>query len=325
MKPFSFLPVMIVATVLAQDEPKPEEKKPDAPADRGKTIWLITKGGRESYWKAARIGAMKAGKDLGVKINWQAPLTETDLSKQIQLVEQAITQRADGILLSPITETGLTDVIGRAAGANIPVVIFDSPTKSDKPAAFLATDQVKAGELAARRIGEATGGKGRVLMIRGHPDNSATMAREEAFKKALAREYADIKLLDNYGRGDRQKSTEVSEEMLKAYSDAAAIYASNENSTFGALAAVASRGLTGKIKVIGSDASRQLAEALALGTLDALVVQAPAQMGYKGVQAVVDAMDGKSVDKRTDTAVELATKENMNDPSIKELLSPEGR
>ena len=48
-------------------------------------------------------------------------------------------------------------------------------------------------------------------------------------------------------------------------------------------------------------------------------------MGYDGIKTMMDRIDGKTVDKKIETAIDLVTKEKMSDASIKELLAPEGR
>lgn len=315
--------LLLTVALLAGAENTQEE---DAPQAHSRTVVLITKGSVQGYWRMMHAGARKAAGERAVNLKWQGPRNETDFAAQSRFLDEAIASRAHGILLAPIHETALVAGIERAAALSIPVVLLDSPAKTDKPLGLIATDHGKAGELAARRLGDQLGGRGRLLMIRGASDNAATMKREEAFKAALAREYPNLKLVaDNYGQGERKKSAEVAEELLRAYSDIDGIYASNEAATFGVLAAVANRGLQERVKVVGSDTARQLVDSLAAGHLDALVVNAPFQMGYKGLHAVVDAMEGRAVNKRDETLVDIAVRGNMNDLSIRELLMPEGR
>ena len=46
-------------------------------------------------------------------------------------------------------------------------------------------------------------------------------------------------------------------------------------------------------------------------------------MGYLGVKTAVDHLQGVAVELRQDTGVTLATRENMKDPIIAELLTPD--
>ena len=46
-------------------------------------------------------------------------------------------------------------------------------------------------------------------------------------------------------------------------------------------------------------------------------------MGYLGVKTMVTHLKGQPVEKRIDTGVALVTKDNMNNPDIKDVLSPD--
>ena len=46
-------------------------------------------------------------------------------------------------------------------------------------------------------------------------------------------------------------------------------------------------------------------------------------MGELGVKTLVSHLKGEPIEKRIDTGVVLITKENMNEPAMKELLSPD--
>ena len=72
--------------------------------------------------------------------------------------------------------------------------------------------------------------------------------------------------------------------------------------------------------MVGFDAGVLLIEALRSGDIDSLVVQNPYKMGYDGVKAIVDKLQGKNVPKRIDTGVKLITKENIDTPEIQALL-----
>jgi ribose transport system substrate-binding protein len=79
----------------------------------------------------------------------------------------------------------------------------------------------------------------------------------------------------------------------------------------------------GQVKLVAFDASENELAALERGDIQALIVQNPFQMGYLGVKAAIDAIEGRPVDKRIDTGVTVVTQENLNDPDVQELLNPQ--
>lgn len=57
--------------------------------------------------------------------------------------------------------------------------------------------------------------------------------------------------------------------------------------------------------------------------LTGMIVQKPFQIGYMGVQCVIDALAGNSVERKIDPGAELVTKENLQDRDVQKLLYPE--
>ncbi|MGD8535480.1 MAG: substrate-binding domain-containing protein, partial [Candidatus Aminicenantes bacterium] len=94
-------------------------------------------------------------------------------------------------------------------------------------------------------------------------------------------------------------------------------------STFGTLRALQESGLAGKVKFVGFDSSPKLIQALRDGHIHGLVLQDPMKMGYLGVKQMTLHLKGQEIESRVDTGVYLATKENMEEPEIKNLLEPD--
>src|SRR5206468_6607032 len=98
--------------------------------------------------------------------------------------------------------------------------------------------------------------------------------------------FKDVQLIDphRYADATRASAQEAAENLLSANGDLAGVFCPNESSTFGMLLALKARGLAGKVKFVGFDASEGLVEALRQGEIDALTVQNPIRMGYLGVK-----------------------------------------
>src|SRR5690606_22557339 len=88
---------------------------------------------------------------------------------------------------------------------------------------------------------------------------------------------------------------------------------------------ITERNLKEKVPVVAYDADKEEINALQSGAIDALIVQDPFGMGYKGVMNVLSAIEGKSVAKEVDTGATAVTMENFNKPEIQQLLFPEKR
>jgi ribose transport system substrate-binding protein len=117
----------------------------------------------------------------------------------------------------------------------------------------------------------------------------------------------------------------VTENILTANPRLNGIFAANEPSAIGASLAVKTRKLSGKVKIVAFDASPGEIQMLKNGTIQALIVQNPYNMGYLAIKTCVDILRGKKVDKRIDTGVTIVTLDNLNDPKIERLLYPLGK
>lgn len=295
--------------------------KPAAAAG-GKTIAVIPKGLTHVFWQSVRKGAEKAGEEFKVTIKWDGPQKESDQSGQIAVVENAITSKVDGIVLAPLDKAALVGVIKKAGDAKIPVSIFDSAADvgEDAYVSFVATDNKKGGEMAAERLGKILGGKGKVALIPNQANSASTLDRESGFEETLKAKFPGITLVKaNLANSDRAQGMKVTEDVLTANPDIVGIFGSCEPCAVGALQAVKNRGLTGKVKIVGFDNTKQMDEAVGKGEMDSLVIQNPFKMGYEGVKSIVDAAAGKKPEKRIDTGVVLMTKENMDKPEMAEF------
>ncbi|MEK7833461.1 MAG: substrate-binding domain-containing protein [Acidobacteriota bacterium] len=287
-----------------------------------KKIAVIPKGVSHFFWQSVKAGADAAGKDLNVEIIWKGPALETDISGQINIVEDMINRRVDGIVLAPSHGDSLVPIAERAQRENIPVTIFDSGIGTEKYVSYVATDNRQGGVVAARRMGEKLGGKGKVAILGVKKGSISTDEREEGFRDTILKEFPGINLIPVifYGESVATKSLSVAEDILTANPDLTGIFASNETSTVGAVNAIRQRQLVGKVTLVGFDASPDLVRAVKEGGIDSLVLQDPFKMGYEGVKTIMDKLAGKTPERRIDTGVKLVTKDNVDTPEMQRLI-----
>ena len=100
------------------------------------------------------------------------------------------------------------------------------------------------------------------------------------------------------------------ENLLTLHPDLRAVFATNDQMALGAVEAVAARNLTGKVAVIGIDATREAVRAVQAGRLAGDVAMFPERLGRDAVEAAFKAARGEPMEKRIDTGEVLVTKEN---------------
>jgi ribose transport system substrate-binding protein len=291
---------------------------------RKKQIAVIPKSTSSLFFQPVHAGANAAGEEFNLEILWSGAASETDYSRQIAIVDSMITRHVDGLAIAASERNALNHSLERAAAANIPVTIFDSGVDSKDYMTFVATDNVEAGRMAGRKMGELLGGKGTVALILHAPGSYSTMDRENGFKEVIAKTYPGIHIVaEQYSGGDRAKAMGVSEDILTVHGDLSGMFGSSEPCAVGAAQALKARGLAGKVKLIGFDASEGLIKDLKDGVFDALVVQDPFKMGHEAVRTLADKLAGKSPEKRLDLNAVVVTRADLEKPDIHALLYPD--
>lgn len=119
------------------------------------TFEIIVKSYQSSYWQAAVKGIDSEKEALGVTANSNGPNAESDIADQVQMLNDAINKKPDGIGLAACDQEAVLDSLQAAKDAGIPVVCFDSGVP-DAPEgsvyATIATDNYGAGATAAENL-----------------------------------------------------------------------------------------------------------------------------------------------------------------------------
>jgi ribose transport system substrate-binding protein len=291
----------------------------------GLIVAVVPKGMTHEFWKAIHAGAVKASRELGVEIVWKGSQKEDDRVGQVTVVEDLIGRGVDGIVLAPLDDRALMRPVREAKDAGIPVVIIDSPMEGNDFVSYIATDNYRGGVLAARRLAELLGGRGKIFLIRGHEGSASTELREQGFLETMAKEFPGITYLskDIYAGVTTETAYQALESLLNRFPEVEGLFATHESSTFGCLRALEDKGLAGKIKFVGFDSSIKLADGLRAGRLQGLVLQNPFAMGYLGVKTLVAHLRGEAIPAQVDTGETMATPENMDEPEVRALLFPD--
>lgn len=115
------------------------------------TYAVITHAGAgDAFWDRVKSGAERAGKDYGVKVDYNG---DADPAKQSQLIDNAVAQKVNGIVVSMANPDGLETSIKKAVAAGIPVVTINSGIERYKE--FGAITHVGQSEqIAGEAVGE---------------------------------------------------------------------------------------------------------------------------------------------------------------------------
>ncbi len=289
-------------------------------------IAVIPKGTSHDFWNSVRAGVEQAAAEFPeLDVIWKGPLSEGNTADQIKIVEDFVADGYDGICLAPLDAIALRKPVDQCLRNKIPVVIFDSGLQDQSGiVSYVATNNYRGGQRAGEHLVELLGGKGRVILMRYDLNSQSTEERERGFLDSLA-PHKDIQLLshDKYAGPDESGATLLAENLLANFGEQVdGIFCPNQSTASGMLTVLERFHLAGKVKFIGFDSGRNLAEGLARGVVHATVLQDPVKMGYDAVRVMYDHLQGKPVPKVVETQEALATTENHGDPKVHALLYP---
>ena len=236
-----------------------------------------------------------------------------DAAKQLQQVETFISQKVDAIIMQPQEQEACSPAIDKAKAAGIPIINCNSLTITE-PDAYVGSNDSESAEIAMTYIAEQLGGKGNVLMMHGHPGQTAEVKRTEGAMDILAQN-PDMTLLDEQTADwDRAEAMTLMENWIQAYGDQInAVFCQNDEMALGALNALVQAGKKDNVLVVGVDAIDDALQSVKDGKMDATVYQDCKGQAEGAIEAAYKLAKGESVEKEILIPVILVTTENVDE------------
>ncbi|MET3850511.1 substrate-binding domain-containing protein [Paenibacillus sp. OAE614] len=294
---------------------------PTPPQERSVMVILKEHNIRSEFWQTVSAGAEAAAKEAGASISITGPLQETDAESQLQLLKGVLKQKPQAVVVAPINDDRIMDELKNIQDEDIPLVIIDTPLSLKSPPAFVSNDHVTAGVQAGKVALEQTGGSPKAVIISDFVTSGVSAEREKGIRQALEASSSAI-YGTFYCSDSEERSYLIAKTLIRDHRDMNAIIALNESAALGAAKAVKEAHRTGLVQLISFDTSASEIRLLEEGTLNATVVQQPFNIGYLGVQTVLDLINGKKVKPETYTNSIVVTKANMYSPENQKLLFP---
>lgn len=321
MKTFRRLLVLILAVCLLSTISGCESGKISTQEKSIKIKVIVKKKGGD-FWKVVKMGAEAAGKEFGVNVDFDGPTDEKEIDEQIRMVDAAINQKVDALVLAASDYTRLVDVAEKAVTEKIPVIIIDSDIQSDKTNSFIGTDNVDAGRILGVSLIDKLGESCNVAVMSFIKGAASSDQREEGLFKEIAK-HPSIKVVSTeYCNSDENMAEQITRKLVKDFPKLDAVICTNAYGTAGTGRAIQKFGLSGKVKVIGFDSTPEEISFMENDVIQSLVVQNPFSMGYLGVKYALDALKGKAMPRRINTESKVIDKSNMYQPENQKLLFP---
>ena len=272
-----------------------------------------------AYWQRAWEGAQRAAADLGVDVTLVTADVESQadadyVEPQIRLVAGLIASRTvDGLLIAPFDSNRLAPVVDKAIGAGIPSVAVDTPVNSDRVLANVVFDNYAAGKLVGAWVARRLGGRGKVLVLDGPADQVNAADRRRGFLAGLQSGDIDV-LATRSGDWEEEPARRITAAWLEKFPRVDAIIAANDTMALGAAQAAREAKRPG-IVITGFDASMDGLLAIARGTIEATVDQAPGDEAGLALRLLVGALrtGARMPVTASPRGIELVTRENIGE------------
>lgn len=272
-------------------------------------VYLVTMDKMDQHWVAVNEGAKALANEIGITYKWDAPDTK-DNAKQIEVLNNAVADGADVIMLAANDPTAISDAVRNAKNSGCKIIYVDSAA-DEAGLATLSTNNYNAGYLAGETMAKAleNAGKtaGKIGVISTNTATVSTMQRESGFRDAIKANGKFTVLTTEYKNGDAAASQEAATGYIAANSDLVGLFGANEGSTVGVGNAIKDSGKD--VVGIGFDKSNAIQALIDDGSLYAVMAQNPFTMGYLGLAQALAVLKGYSTGPdEIDTGVSVIKK-----------------
>jgi ribose transport system substrate-binding protein len=256
-------------------------------------VYLITTDKEYQYWDYVNKGAADMAAIIGINYIWDAP-AERDVKKQIEIINKAVDDGAEALLVAADDPKMISGVIEDAKARGVKVIYVDSPAY-EEAITTLATDNYEAGVMAGQTmisILDSMGIKSGSIGIVSLALKSNTELRELGFRETLTKDarFNILETIDTVS-GEPEDSQEAAERLINENEDLVALFGTNEGTSVGVGYAIKAN--DNKYIGVGFDETDVMMKLLRDGNLKAIIAQNPYTMGYLGMAEAVAAILGK--------------------------------
>ena len=207
--------------------------------------------------------------------------------KQVADLESVVTQKLDGLIVSPRTTEGVGEAIQAVIDAGIPVVTVDRRAEGVTGLlAHVGAENVLGGEAQGQALVGLFPEGATIFELLGTPGASPAIDRSKGLHNIIDKAGNFTIPCQQTGEFNRDKGLSVTESCLGATPDPAAIVAANDDMALGAVEAAKAAGLS--VPIIGYDALPEALKAINSGELYGSVEQFPGQQVATSLSTVMD-------------------------------------
>lgn len=279
---------------------------------------IVPKAMNNPYFDLSRDGCMKRAKELGnVECIYKGPV-EHEPASQVQIIQDLISQKVDGIAISVSDAAAAVRVIKSARDAGIPVITFDADAPNSVRQAHIGTDNRAMGRALGEELKRLRPEGGKYAMVSGGPAAANLKERVEGVRDALkGTKWSEVSGSPTYCNDDLALAVQQMQDLKTANADLAAIVPVGGWPMFvpAAYKSFVDKNKAamdqGKFTLVVADTLKVQLELLRDGYANALVGQRPYEMGEKAMDMLLALKKGGKVDDIVYAGIDVVTKDNV--------------
>jgi D-xylose transport system substrate-binding protein len=224
---------------------------------------------------------------------------DQDAAKQQSQAEAALTNGAKVMVLDPVDSASAGAMVQKAKAQNVPVISYDRLILNADVNYYISFDNEKVGQLQGTALVDklkADGKSGSIVMINGAPtDNNAKLFKQGAHSVIDSSGFKVAKEYDTPDWSPDKAQTEM-EQAITAVGKTGfvGVYAANDGTAGGAIAAMKGQGIKPIPPVTGQDAELAAVQRLLTGEQFMTVYKAIKPEAEGAAQLAVDLVNGKT-------------------------------
>lgn len=284
----------------------PNEQGSSSDSDDGKKVGKVRIGFsmatlKEERWQKDKAEFIAHCKKMNVDCFVKS--ANANAQQQANDVDNLLTQNIDILVIAPHDATQAASMVDKAKAQNVPVISYDRLINSDKIDLYISHQVPVIGRMMAEYALKKVPKGNYVLVYGDSADNNAVIMKKEQLKILKeAVDKGDVKIVadQNAKNWNSEEALKIVENALTQNSDKVdVVIASNDGTAGGAISALETKGLAGKVIVTGQDAEKAALQRIAEGKQTMTVYKPIQPLAEGAVNAAIKIVNKEKLDSET--------------------------
>ncbi|MBT4289974.1 MAG: substrate-binding domain-containing protein [Deltaproteobacteria bacterium] len=295
------------------------------------TIALVMKALSNPFFIVMRDGAKEYAKKNKIPLEIYGTERETEIDRQIQLVENLISGKYGAIVIAPADSKKLVPVCKKALDNGIVVINIDNPFHEKTlqnygiSVPFVGSSNLKGASMVGQYLKHQLKGKGNVAIIEGIRGVENAELRKKGFSEAIT-SGSEIKVVaSETANWHTDEAFTTALKIFQQYKNIDAVFTANDSMALGVIQALEMIGTQKRVWIGSYDNIEEVRSQMLDRRIHATIEQHPELMGAHGVELAYNALRGEKVPKYVQTHLDLITYESFGKKigvSLADLKNP---